>query len=74
MADFYARENGTGSLGILTVDSFPGRAISEFAVSLNASDYFHQLVLRLHSLYKVSRSCTGRNVILKVRYRFGYNY
>jgi len=38
------RENETGSLGILTVDSFPEEQSSmrELAVFLNASDYFHQ--------------------------------
>jgi len=38
------RENETGSLGILMVDSFPEEQSSmrELAVFLNASDYFHQ--------------------------------
>lgn len=45
------RENETGSLEILTVDSFPEEQSSmrELAVFLNASDYFHQL-LQLRSL------------------------
>jgi hypothetical protein len=40
------RENETGSLGNLTVDSFPEEQSSmrELAVFLNASDYFHQLL------------------------------
>jgi len=57
------RENETGSLGILTIDSFPEEQSSmrEFAVFLNASDYFHQL-LQLRFLAGIFRS-TEENVL-----------
>jgi hypothetical protein len=52
------RENETASLAILTVESFP----EERAISLNASDYFHQLLLRFAR--EVSRSRSERQIAL----------